>query len=88
MTESEVIDAAREAGGRYHPSDWPEVKTWSCVSETAFLIRFAAIISAKQKEKDARICDGISDEWGERSDYFPGGDAAAEECANAIRGQE
>jgi len=67
MTESEVIDAAREAGLEGYPNE---------------LMRFAAIISAKQKEKDARICELRV--WG----IVPESDSAAEDCADAIRGQK
>lgn len=51
MTESEVIDAAREAGfeiGLTHIS-W---ESYICTEE---LQRFAAIIAAKQRSKDAEI---------------------------------
>jgi len=73
MTESEVIEAAREAGFCPARDEW---------LFREMIIRFAAIIAAKQREKDARICDDrvMGDHNRE--------DAEAKRCANAIRGQE
>ena len=65
MTPSEIIAAAREAG---------------LVDGAKAIQRFAAIIAAKQREKDAQIAENIDDmgEWGQ----------AASVAAAAIRGQE
>lgn len=45
----------------------------------------AAIIAAKQRERDAALCDGIANNGGKLNEGF---EEAAENCAKAIRGQE
>lgn len=74
MTPSEIIAAARQAG--LHLNLYAEA--YPLINEQ--IQCFAAIIAAKQREKDAQIADSIDDfgEWGQ----------AASIAAKAIRGQE
>ena len=84
MTESEVIDAAREAGlliGLNNVS-WESIRTEE-------IYRFAAIIEAKTREQDARICERLlKDKNGPKDSLHAGQIIAASILANAIRGQE
>jgi hypothetical protein len=63
MTQDEIIETAREAGG----SDvgGPGWTTWVGTQSTEFLERFAILVAAKQREACAKLCDEYGDEYGE-----------------------
>ena len=76
MTQDEVIEMAREAGG----SDvgGPGWTTWVGTQSTEFLKRFAKLVAAKEREACAKLCE---------TKHFssPVREFGAKECAIAIR---
>ena len=94
MTPAEIIEAAREAGcpvadnivatnpDEQHLADAMTKSLQFCYVE------FAKIIAAKQREKDAGICEKISDQYNGQHEYDAGGEVSASRCAKAIREQE
>ena len=66
MTQDEVIEMAREAGG----SDvgGPGWTTWVGTQSTEFLERFANLVAAKEREACAKVCESYLSEsphsWG------------------------
>ena len=93
MTPAEIIAAAREAGLQLNLY----AEAYPLINEQ--LQRFAAIIAAKQREKDADLCEKLSakaddpdahakrdsKEW---DDLYWACPASMLMCAEAIRGQE
>ena len=60
MTRDEIIRMAREAGGsESDPSDLLTVE---------ILERFAALVAAAQREKDAQVCEAIT--WSDEAKFF------------------
>lgn len=76
MTHDEILTMAKEAGG-YESPHYPE----NLVMDKHDLIRFAALVAAKERESCAQACQEIS------TDYWMG-DAQFEtamRCCNTIR---
>lgn len=91
MTPKEIIDAASEAGAVTHwfgtmPDGTNLFKGAAFTPDQ--LQRFAAIIEARQREKDAGICEKISDQYNGQHEYDAGCEVSASRCAKAIREQE
>jgi hypothetical protein len=76
MTKEDIIRMAREAGG--YLGELPLCDAWLFVEEE-HLQRFAALVAAAQREKDAQICESVAMKV---SDHKAIG---AEDCAAAIR---
>ena len=59
MTQDEIIEMVREAGG----SDvgGPGWTTWVGTQSTEFLERFAKLVAAKEREECAKVVDDWSD---------------------------
>jgi hypothetical protein len=57
MTQNEIIETAREAGG----SDvgGPGWTTWVGTQSTEFLERFAHLVAAKEREACAKVCEEL-----------------------------
>ena len=76
MTQDEIIEMVREAGG----SDvgGPGWTTWVGTQSTEFLERFAHLVAAKEREACAKVCE---------TKHFssPVREFGAKECAIAIR---
>jgi len=64
MTQDEIIEITRQAGG------------FNATPE--FLERFAKLVTAKEREACAKVCDELSDKHTWEGCY-------ADECAHAIR---
>lgn len=77
MTEDDILRMAREAGGV-----WEFRRTFpvACVMYDEELIKFARLISAKEREECAKVCDEIAADY----DGSPAG-TGADNCAAAIR---
>ena len=76
MTQDEIIEMAREAGGSdVGGHGWT---TWVGTQSTEFLERFAKLIAAKEREACAKLCE---------TKHFssPVREFGAKECAIAIR---
>jgi len=59
MTQEEVIEMAREAGGSdVGGTGWT---TWVGTQSTEFLERFARLVAAKEREACAKVADDWSD---------------------------
>lgn len=86
MTPSEIIDAAREAGwtANFFIQTANDGSGIYCPTSIDDLQRFAAIIEAKQREKDAQI---VNDQH-LISNGYKQWNLALECVAKAIRGQE
>ncbi len=86
MTRDEIISMAREAGYGIQNTVIGNVRTqqiWSGQFETANVIRFAALVAAREREECALICDAEGREWD--SDAVVTLKNYAEHCAAAIR---
>jgi hypothetical protein len=76
MTQDEIIEMAREAGGSdVGGHGWT---TWVGTQSTEFLERFAKLATAKEREACAKVCE---------TKHFssPVREFGAKECAIAIR---
>ena len=59
MTQDEIIEMVREAGGSdVGGHGWT---TWVGTQSTEFLERFANLVAAKEREACAKVADGWSD---------------------------
>ena len=59
MTQDEIIETAREAGGSdVGGHGWT---TWVGTQSTEFLERFANLVAAKEREACAKVADGWPD---------------------------
>ena len=59
MTQDEIIERAREAGGSdVGGTGWT---TWVGTQSTEFLERFARLVAAKEREACAKVVDDWSD---------------------------
>jgi hypothetical protein len=59
MTQNEILETAREAGGSdVGGHGWT---TWVGTQSTEFLERFANLVAAKEREACAKVADGWPD---------------------------
>ena len=77
MTQDEIIEMARQAGGMFDHMTWVE-RDLLPVFE-----RFAKLVAAKEREACANVADKISDKYGWT--YFGNEVDTADEIAAAIR---
>jgi hypothetical protein len=59
MTQDEIIEMVREAGGSDVGGHW--WTTWVGTQSTEFLERFANLVAAKEREACAKVADGWPD---------------------------
>lgn len=89
MKNGELLQLARYCGAEYQlgPGDEPTVGGMmflgeGYVEETYPALRkFADCLVAAERERCAKLCDSVKQEYNDSSS----GDAAARKCANAIR---
>ena len=80
MTQDEIIEMAREAAtedGSVKRTDGKNVVIYAAKTNR-FLERFAVLVTAKEREACAKLCDELSDKHTWEGCY-------ADECAQAIR---
>ena len=83
MSQDEIIAMAREAGFVVHE---PAPATiWGGRECSAELVRFAALVAAREREGCAHLCDEICAAKGVPFYGLPGMKGSAQECAAAIR---
>jgi hypothetical protein len=81
VTQDEIIEMAREAGGSdVGGHGWT---TWVGTQSTEFLERFANLVAAKEREACANVCETL---WNTPTNGMATEEEAyGDECAAAIR---
>lgn len=82
MTQDEIIEMVREAGGS--AVGGPGWTTWVGTQSTEFLERFAKLVAVKEREVCAKLCDSALEQT-YISGYTGAVHSARRECAAAIR---
>jgi hypothetical protein len=70
MTQDEIIEMARQAGG-------VPAGDGCLIAGTVNLRKFAKLVAAKEREACAKVCDGLASDWYEKHHPL--------ECARKIR---
>jgi hypothetical protein len=78
MTQDEIIEMTRQAGGMEVDKDDPQCSIEKIAFDLEELEAFAKLVAAKEREACAKVCDDIDAE-------YEGEDVLATWCSKAIR---